>query len=100
MSYAITSTVNGSPLRATWDDTARRFVGDEWLQAMVVLRARRPLELTPTGPTLERPDPTLPGHALALAGAVMDIESVTGDVPAFPEGFGPDDFAVPEGAAA
>lgn len=100
MSYTVTGQFRGFAIELRWDDAARRLVGDDLIGYDIAIRARRPVDLTPTGPTLERPDPSLPGHALALLSEVMDIERVTGDVPEYPEGFKPDDFAVPAGGAA
>lgn len=90
MTYTLSGTYLGERITVTWDEQTSSLVGDETLWAAVVKRAKSPLSLTPTGPTLRNPDPSLPGHACALASELMRVQSVMGDVPIAPEGIEPD----------
>ena len=68
-------------MRLTWNDQTRQFDGHELVWGRVEFRAKRPLMLTPTGPTIMRPNSHDPGHALALLSEVMNIERISGDLP-------------------
>lgn len=96
--FALVGTFLGEPVRLEW--TGDRFDGNDAVWDAITERAGLPLPITPSGPTLARPNPLLPGHACCLATAVMTVERIEGNPPRYPEGFGPDDFAVPKGAAA
>ncbi len=62
--------------------------------------SRSPLLLTPTGPVLERPNPHLPGHCLALLSSFIRIEEATDDFPDIPEGMRRSEWAIGEGSVA
>lgn len=98
MTYTIAGYRLGEPVTLTWE--GQRLVGHDETWQAIVEAAREPLWLTPTGPAIESPDPSLPGHALALASLVMAVESVTGDPPDLPEGITAADVATPRDAIA
>lgn len=98
MSWRVRGTWYGETVDARWSTAERRIEGDDLLWNEVKARAREPLLLTPTGPALERPNPRLPGHALALVSSIIRVESVEGSFPSIPEGMRASDFRTSEDA--
>jgi hypothetical protein len=93
--HQVSGTFLGRNVRVTWNDQTNRYDGDEFVWLAVVNAARDPLPLTPTGPTLERPNVHDESHALPLLASVMRVSRVVGIVP--PPAFA-DDEPVPDDA--
>lgn len=98
MAWEARGTWYGEPVAVRWNAAERRIEGEEVLWEEVRRRANEPLMLTPTGPMLERPNPRLPGHALALLSSIMRVEAVEGSFPDVPEGMRASTFRTPEDA--
>lgn len=98
MSWEVKGLWHGEEVSARWNAAERRIEGDDLLWEEVKRRSHEPLPLTPVGPVLERPNPNLPGHALALVASIIRLESVEGRFPALPEGMRASDFGTTEGA--